>query len=121
MSIRRMSSFLAGGATHGARHFLKPLRAQVKLADLSGYPAKQPVPIVVSRMQDHAGVPRCWSCWLGNGYSAVGARKVITNCTWLESLCTSAPLLAATLQKPSNINLTSLLRHHYNDGFLLCG
>jgi len=46
---------LSGGATHGARHFLKPLRGQVN-RHIFRYPAKQPVPIVVSRMQDHAGV-----------------------------------------------------------------
>jgi glucokinase len=46
---------LSGGAAHGARHFLKPLRAQVN-KHIFRYPAKQPVRIVVSRMQDHAGV-----------------------------------------------------------------
>jgi len=46
---------LSGGAAHGARHFLKSLRAQVN-KHIFRYPARQPVPIVVSRMQDHAGV-----------------------------------------------------------------
>ena len=46
---------LSGGAAHGARHFLKPLREQVN-EHIFRYPARQPVPIVVSRMQDHAGV-----------------------------------------------------------------
>jgi glucokinase len=46
---------LSGGAAHGAKHFLKPLRAQVN-QHIFRYPARQPVPIVVSRMQDHAGV-----------------------------------------------------------------
>jgi glucokinase len=47
---------LSGGAVHGARHFLKPLREQVDEHIFFRYPARQPVPIVVSRMQDHAGV-----------------------------------------------------------------
>jgi len=46
---------LSGGATHGARHFLDPLREQVN-KHIFRYPAKQRVPIVVSRMQDHSGV-----------------------------------------------------------------
>lgn len=46
---------LSGGATHGAQHFLKPLRRQVN-QHIFRYPARQPMPIVVSRMQDHAGV-----------------------------------------------------------------
>jgi glucokinase len=46
---------LSGGAVHGARHFLKPFREQVD-EHIFRYPARQPVPIVVSRMQDHAGV-----------------------------------------------------------------
>ena len=96
---------LSGGATHGARHFLKPLREQVN-KHIFRYPAKQPVPIVVSRMQDHAGVLRCWSCCLGTDVAA--GPGVVTNCTWLESLCTSAPLFGCNPEKPSNINLTSL-------------
>lgn len=46
---------LAGGATHGARHFLPSLRRQVK-AQLFRWPRGSAPPIVVSKMQDHAGV-----------------------------------------------------------------
>ncbi len=46
---------LAGGATHGARHFLPALRRQVK-AHLFRWPKRTAPPIVISRMQDHAGV-----------------------------------------------------------------
>lgn len=46
---------LGGGAVHGARHFLKPLREQVN-QHIFRYPAGEPVPIVISRMPDHAGV-----------------------------------------------------------------
>ena len=46
---------LAGGATHGARLFLRPLRAQVK-AHLFRWPRNSAPPIVVSKMRDHAGV-----------------------------------------------------------------
>lgn len=46
---------LTGGGAHGARHFLKPLRAQVN-QHLFRYPVGEPLPIVVSKMIDHAGV-----------------------------------------------------------------
>lgn len=46
---------LGGGAAHGAKYFLKPLREQVN-QHIFRYPLGQPVPIVVSRMPDHAGV-----------------------------------------------------------------
>jgi len=46
---------LTGGAVHGAKHFLKPLRAQVN-KHLFRWPVGEPLPIVVSKMTDHAGV-----------------------------------------------------------------
>jgi glucokinase len=46
---------LSGGATHGARHFLPALRRQVG-AHLFRWPRGSRVPIVISKMQDHAGV-----------------------------------------------------------------
>jgi glucokinase len=46
---------LTGGAAHGAKHFLKPLRGQVN-KHLFRYPVGEPLPIVVSKMIDHAGV-----------------------------------------------------------------
>lgn len=46
---------LSGGATHGARHFLKPLRQHVR-RHVYRWPAGQAVPILLSRMKDHAGV-----------------------------------------------------------------
>ncbi len=46
---------LTGGGAHGAKHFLKPLRAQVN-KHLFRYPVGEPLPIVVSKMIDHAGV-----------------------------------------------------------------
>jgi glucokinase len=46
---------LTGGAVHGAKYFLKPLRAQVN-KHLFRWPVGEPLPIVVSKMTDHAGV-----------------------------------------------------------------
>lgn len=46
---------LSGGATHAAAHFLKPLRDHVR-RHVYRYPQDEVVPIVVSKMQDHAGV-----------------------------------------------------------------
>lgn len=46
---------LAGGATHAARRFLKPLRDQVN-RHVFRWPVGEPVPIEVSKMKDHAGV-----------------------------------------------------------------
>jgi glucokinase len=46
---------LTGGAVHGAKHFLKPLRTQVN-KHLFRWPVGEPLPIVVSKMTDHAGV-----------------------------------------------------------------
>lgn len=46
---------LAGGAANGARHFLKPLRRQVR-EHLFRWPKKSAPPIVVSKMRDHGGV-----------------------------------------------------------------
>lgn len=46
---------LAGGATHAARHFLKPLREHVN-RHLFRWPVGEPMPIVLSKMKDHAGV-----------------------------------------------------------------
>ena len=46
---------LAGGATHGARHFLPALRRQVK-SHLFRWPKRSAPAIVISKMQDHAGV-----------------------------------------------------------------
>jgi glucokinase len=46
---------LSGGGTHGARHYLPSLRRQVA-AHLFRWPRRSRVPIVVSTMQDHAGV-----------------------------------------------------------------
>ncbi len=46
---------LSGGATHGAKHFLKPLREHVN-RHLFRWPRGEGVPIVLSKMQDHAGV-----------------------------------------------------------------
>ncbi|HEX7897437.1 MAG TPA: ROK family protein [Planctomycetota bacterium] len=46
---------LAGGATHGARHFLKPLRAQVA-AHVFRWPRHSAPALVISKMRDHAGV-----------------------------------------------------------------
>lgn len=46
---------LAGGATHAARQFLKPLQQHVD-RHVYRWPAGERVPIVVSRMKDHAGV-----------------------------------------------------------------
>jgi glucokinase len=46
---------LSGGATHGARHFLRDLKAHVN-RHVFRWPPGERVPILVSRMQDHAGV-----------------------------------------------------------------
>ena len=46
---------LTGGGAHGARHFLKPPRAHVN-RHLFRWPVGEPLPIVVSKMIDHAGV-----------------------------------------------------------------
>jgi glucokinase len=46
---------LSGGGAHGARQFLRPLRAHVN-RHLFRWPIGEPLPIVVSKMIDHAGV-----------------------------------------------------------------
>jgi glucokinase len=46
---------LAGGATHAARRFLKPLRDHVN-RHVFRWPVGEAVPIVISKMKDHAGV-----------------------------------------------------------------
>jgi glucokinase len=46
---------LAGGATHAAKRFLKPLREHVN-RHVFRWPVGEPVPIFVSKMKDHAGV-----------------------------------------------------------------
>jgi len=46
---------LTGGGAHGAKHFLKPLRTMVN-KHLFRWPVGTPMPIVVSKMIDHAGV-----------------------------------------------------------------
>ena len=46
---------LAGGATHGARHFIKALRDHVN-RHVFRWPVGDPVPIAISKMKDHAGV-----------------------------------------------------------------
>ncbi|HXX94508.1 MAG TPA: ROK family protein, partial [Planctomycetota bacterium] len=46
---------LGGGASHGAKYFLRDLKAQVS-RHLFRWPAASTVPIVVSKIQDHAGV-----------------------------------------------------------------
>ena len=46
---------LSGGATHAWKHFLKPLRAHVD-RHVYRWPVGATVPIVVSKMKDHAGV-----------------------------------------------------------------
>jgi glucokinase len=46
---------LAGGATHAARRFLKPLREHVN-RHVFRWPVGEEVPIVVSKMKDRAGV-----------------------------------------------------------------
>ena len=46
---------LGGGASHGAKHFLSDLKKQVARR-LFRWPAGQSVPIVVSKIMDHAGV-----------------------------------------------------------------
>jgi len=46
---------LTGGGAHGAKHFLKPLRKHVN-QHLYRWPVGEPLPIVVSKMIDHAGV-----------------------------------------------------------------
>ena len=46
---------LGGGAAHGAGHFLKDLKAKVARL-LFRWPVGRPVPILVSKIMDHAGV-----------------------------------------------------------------
>ena len=46
---------LSGGATNAAEHFLEPLKAHVN-SHIFRYPTDEPVPIVVSRLKNHAGV-----------------------------------------------------------------
>ncbi|HLY09027.1 MAG TPA: ROK family protein [Planctomycetota bacterium] len=46
---------LTGGGAHGAKRFLRPLRAHVN-RHLFRWPVGEPLPIVVSTMIDHAGV-----------------------------------------------------------------
>ncbi len=46
---------LSGGATNAARHFLEPLKAHVN-SHIFRYPTDEPVPIVISRLKNHAGV-----------------------------------------------------------------
>ena len=46
---------LSGGATNAAEHFLEPLQEQVD-SHLFRYPAGAGVPIVLSKLRDHAGV-----------------------------------------------------------------
>jgi glucokinase len=46
---------LSGGATHASKHFLKPLRAHVD-RHVYRWPVGESVPIVISKMKDHAGV-----------------------------------------------------------------
>ena len=46
---------LGGGASHGAKYFLKDLRSQVGRR-LFRWPVGRAVPIVVSKIMDHAGV-----------------------------------------------------------------
>jgi glucokinase len=46
---------LAGGATHAAKRFLPPLRDHVN-RHVFRWPVGEPVPIVISKMKDHAGV-----------------------------------------------------------------
>ncbi len=46
---------LSGGATNAARHFLQPLTEHVN-QHIFRYPTDEPVPIVISRLKNHAGV-----------------------------------------------------------------
>ncbi len=46
---------LSGGATNAAKHFLEPLKAHVN-SHIFRYPTDEPVPIVISRLKNHAGV-----------------------------------------------------------------
>ena len=46
---------LSGGATNAAKHFLEPLKAHVN-GHIFRYPTHEPVPIVISRLKNHAGV-----------------------------------------------------------------
>ncbi len=46
---------LSGGASNAAPHFLESLKKHVN-SHIFRYPTNEPVPIVVSRLQDHAGV-----------------------------------------------------------------
>lgn len=46
---------LSGGATNAAKHFLEPLKAHVN-SHIFRYPTNEPVPIVLSKLKNHAGV-----------------------------------------------------------------
>jgi len=46
---------LSGGATNAARHFLEPVQAHVN-RHVFRYPPGEPVPILLSKLSDHAGV-----------------------------------------------------------------
>ena len=46
---------LSGGATNAARHFLEPLQAHVN-RHVFRYPAGEPVPLLLSKLRNHAGV-----------------------------------------------------------------
>jgi len=46
---------LSGGATNAARHFLEPLKAHVN-RHVFRYPPGEPVPILLSKLRNHAGV-----------------------------------------------------------------
>ena len=46
---------LSGGATNAARHFLDPLKAHVNRY-VFRYPPGEPVPILLSKLRNHAGV-----------------------------------------------------------------
>jgi glucokinase len=46
---------LSGGATNASLYFLKPLREHVN-QHIFRYPVRQQVPILISKMRDHAGV-----------------------------------------------------------------
>ncbi len=46
---------LSGGATNAARHFLEPLQAHVN-RHVFRYPPGEPVPLLLSKLRNHAGV-----------------------------------------------------------------
>lgn len=46
---------LSGGATNATRHFLEPVQAHVN-RHIFRYPSGEPVPILVSKLSNHAGV-----------------------------------------------------------------